>query len=353
MSPVAAFFAELGHAFLEASPYLVLGYFVAGLMKEFVSRERMTRQLGGHGVGPVARAVGAGAVLPICSCGIIPLGIGFFRNGAARGTVLAFMTSSPVISPVTVVMVLSLLGAGFLGGFAFLAIVGSLILGWAVNRITRNGPDGREATDEATAAGGVMSRGQRFWRGQKWAFFGMGSRVSVDLLIGIALAAAFRSVIPEEWVMRWLGTTSPWAMVVVTLVMLPIYTCSVPSIPVAQALLMVGAHPGVVLAYLIAGPSTNLGELNAIRGAMGVRSMGLYVAALLVLAIGGGWVFGQFYDAAVFAGDWRMEPLPVSGEEHGGGHDHGGHGVALWRIPMVALVGAVIAKGIVDKFRRG
>ncbi len=46
--------------------------------------------------------------LPICSCGVIPLGISMYYSGAYLGPVLAFMTSTPIINPIAVVLCLGL-----------------------------------------------------------------------------------------------------------------------------------------------------------------------------------------------------------------------------------------------------
>lgn len=87
--------AALLVALAQAAPYVVLGYLIAALVREFVSVEALTAGFGRDGLGPVARAVSVGALLPICSCGVIPLGVGLVRGGAAVGTTLAFMFAAP------------------------------------------------------------------------------------------------------------------------------------------------------------------------------------------------------------------------------------------------------------------
>lgn len=114
MEHVSLFFNSLFMALAMSAPYLVLGYVAAALIKEFVSRESLAKHLGERGIRPVLNAVGMGALLPICSCGVIPLGVGLHRAGAARGTAISFMTSTPVISPVSILMVGMMLGPLFL-----------------------------------------------------------------------------------------------------------------------------------------------------------------------------------------------------------------------------------------------
>ncbi|MCS4465357.1 permease [Clostridium botulinum] len=41
-------------------------------------------------------------LLPICSCGVIPLGLSLYYSGAYLGPTLAFIASTPIINPIAV-----------------------------------------------------------------------------------------------------------------------------------------------------------------------------------------------------------------------------------------------------------
>ena len=138
MQQVSLFFNSLVMALAMSAPYLVLGYVAAALIKEYVSRESIATHLGDRGLRPVLHAVGIGALLPVCSCGVIPLGVGVHRAGAARGTALSFMTSSPAISPISIVMVGMMLGPLYLVTYAGVALTGSILIGLIGNRLLRD-----------------------------------------------------------------------------------------------------------------------------------------------------------------------------------------------------------------------
>ena len=110
----------------EAAPFILIGLLIAGIMREFVPARVLKKRLGGSGIAPVLRALGLGALLPICSCSTIPLGLGMARSGAGIGTTLAFMTSAPAISPITIILGISLLGPMLLGTYSLLVLCGSL-----------------------------------------------------------------------------------------------------------------------------------------------------------------------------------------------------------------------------------
>jgi len=128
----------------------------------------------------------------------------------------------------------------------------------------------------------------RIRRAAHWGFFDLGTEVSLDLLFGLTLATLVSLLVPANWIATWLGGAGILSLLFIVLLSLPIYTCSVPSLPVVQKLLLLGASPGVAFAYLVAGPATNLGELTVIRRSMGMRTTLYYTVSLMVIAIGGG-----------------------------------------------------------------
>lgn len=53
----------------EMSPYLLLGFLIAGIMHAFVPRRLYSRYLAGNGFRSAALAALLGVPLPLCSCG--------------------------------------------------------------------------------------------------------------------------------------------------------------------------------------------------------------------------------------------------------------------------------------------
>lgn len=115
LQTLASFGAALAAVLAQSAPYVVLGYLVAALLHEFVAVEALTRGFGRSPWG-VLRAVGVGLLLPVCSCGVVPLAVGLRRGGAALGTVLAFLVAAPATSPVAILVAWSALGAPLRSG---------------------------------------------------------------------------------------------------------------------------------------------------------------------------------------------------------------------------------------------
>ncbi|MCK5821731.1 MAG: permease, partial [Bacteroidales bacterium] len=67
------------------APYLLLGFLFAGLLKAYFPQRGISRYLGKPGFKSSTNASLLGVPMPLCSCGVIPTGISFYRNGATKG----------------------------------------------------------------------------------------------------------------------------------------------------------------------------------------------------------------------------------------------------------------------------
>jgi hypothetical protein len=304
---------KLFTALLESAPYVVLGFIIAGIMKFWVPQDVLQKHLGGKSSSSLIKAVSVGSILPLCSCGTIPLGIGLFRSGAAIGNILAFMTSTPLLSPVLVALSLSFLGVKLTVTFVVGAILGAYAIGFFGNRFFMNSKDSslqdncKKQYDRDNDA--KMQSKSKLSQTLKWSFLELGADVSFDITIGLSIAALLLIFLPMEWISSWLGQQDVYTLIYVILLGIPVYACSIPSIPVVQGLLLLGASPGAAVAYMIAGPATNLGELNAISKSMGPKLAVYYAFSLVILALVG----GLFTDQFVFP-DYQYHAFRVKGE---------------------------------------
>lgn len=83
------------HILLEAAPYVLIGFFAAGLLKALIPDDIVARHLGHNGASSVFKASLFGIPLPLCSCGVIPAAIGLRKQGASKGATASFLISVP------------------------------------------------------------------------------------------------------------------------------------------------------------------------------------------------------------------------------------------------------------------
>jgi uncharacterized membrane protein YraQ (UPF0718 family) len=338
----------------------VLGFFIAGIMRFYVPPGILQQHLGAGSTSSLFKSVGVGCVLPLCSCGTIPLGIGLFRSGASIGNMLAFMTSTPILSPVLVTVSLKLLGWKLTVALVVTAIVGSFIMGLIGNRIFKNPRTKKtdcKTTKNFERVTPKKEPNTKLLKTLKWSFLDLGADVSVDILIGLGIASILLAFLPLEWISTWLGQQDISTLLYVILLGIPVYACSIPSLVVVQGLLLLGATPGAAIAYMIAGPATNLGELNAIRKSMGKRPAIFYGISLIVLALVAGLITDQFvfpdyqYHAFRVQGELVVQqccvPL-IFGDSVGGPT---AYSIPFWHWPFGVILASVIVYGTIKKLR--
>jgi uncharacterized membrane protein YraQ (UPF0718 family) len=122
----------------EMSPYLLFGFFFAGLLKAYVPKEKYIRHIAKPDFSSVLWATLSGIPLPLCSCGVIPTGISLHKEGASKGATISFLTSTPQTNIDSIMATYSLLGLPFAIIRAFAAFFSGLAGGITANKLDKN-----------------------------------------------------------------------------------------------------------------------------------------------------------------------------------------------------------------------
>ena len=127
------------------SPYLLLGFTLAGLMHAFVPRAMYSRYLSGNNFRSVLAAAILGIPLPLCSCGVIPTAMSLRKDGASKGATISFLIATPQTGIDSIIATYSLMGLPFALLRPFAALVTALFGGALANRVGKN--DNTEKAD--------------------------------------------------------------------------------------------------------------------------------------------------------------------------------------------------------------
>ena len=143
-----AWLAEIWLLLCESGPYLLVGFFLAGLLKVLIPERWILRHLGSNSFGAVAKAALVGAPLPLCSCSVVPTAISLKQAGASKGATSAFLISTPETGVDSVGITLALIDPVMAIMRPVTAILTAMGCGWAVNLSEAKGgpePAGEEA----------------------------------------------------------------------------------------------------------------------------------------------------------------------------------------------------------------
>lgn len=289
MDYVWAFVAMLN----AMSPYLMLGFFIAGVLHAFVPATIYSRYLAGNGFRPVALAALFGVPLPLCSCGVLPTAVALRRSGASRAASTSFLIATPQTGVDSIAATYSMMGLPFAILRPVAALVTALAGGLAVGRLERKGGEA-----EADAAPGnyefsalKSTLAGRMVEALRYGFFEMMQNIGRWFLLGLVVATLITVLVPDDFFSTY-ARYPLLNMVLILIVAVPMYICATGSIPIAAALMLKGLSPGCALVMLMAGPAANVASMLVIGKAFGRRTTIAYLASIVV----GAMAFGLIVD---------------------------------------------------------
>lgn len=303
-----------------ASGWLMISFFLAGILHNVLSAKKFQNHLGNRKISSLMKATVSGMFLPICSCGVIPLGISMYYSGAYLGPVLAFMTSTPIINPIAVVLCLGLLGPKItliyvLSGFFVPMLVGILGNHFGGRQICVN--YGVESEDEF----GIIELEEEestLWQklkdGIRWSFEDLSLTVSKYVVLGMICAGFITTVFPSAVIQKYLGSPDFISLGSIAVLACIMYVCAIGHIPFIAALVASGAAPGIAITFLIAGAATNLPELISISKVIGKKSAAIYSLTLVISSIIIGYITNLIVPVGylAIAGGYASESIKIA-----------------------------------------
>ena len=284
---IQSFFMSLLNVVCEMAPYLLLGFFIAGVLHVFVPQKFYANYLSRNNKLSVVWATLLGVPLPLCSCGVIPTAIGLRNEKASKGAIASFLIATPQTGIDSILATFSLMGLGFAIIRPTAALITGVCGGLLVNRLVRE-----DDVKEDVSTSCQIESGNRIWRVLKYAYYDMLRDIGLRLLIGLVVAALIQVAVPDEFFLSF-GSQPLLQMLVILVIAVPMYICSTGSIPVVAALMMKGLSPGAALVMLMAGPAVNLASILVVHKSMGRRFTSIYLMTIVGFAV----LFGLLLNA--------------------------------------------------------
>ena len=294
---------------LDASPYILFGILVAGLLKMFLSTDYIVRNLGRGRFKPVLKAALLGIPIPLCSCGVLPAAASLRKQGASRGATTAFLISTPESGVDSIAISWALLDpimtiARPLVAFvtAFAAGISQTLFGGVEdlkesdidnNCVVDGCCDGKDC--DPVEHNNHHSFLEKLRGGLKYAFGELWGDLAGWFAVGLLLAGVITALVPDELVTSYLGGGLS-AMLLMLLVGVPLYICATASTPIAAALILKGVSPGAALVFLLVGPATNVASLSVLVSMLGKRAVGIYLGAIAVISVLAGLMLDLIYN---------------------------------------------------------
>lgn len=270
--------------------------FIISYIQSFFPPERTKKILGRfHGIGANIIAALLGTVTPFCSCSSIPLFIGFTSAGLPLGVTFSFLISSPMVDLGSLVLLMSIFGTKVAVVYVLLGLVIAVVGGTLIKKLhlenqveefIRNEKQIDIPQEELM----VKERIKYAWEQVVETF----KKVFPYILVGVGIGAFIHNWIPEDGIVRFLGTGNPFGVIIATIAGVPMYADIFGCIPIAEALLAKGARLGVVLAFMMGVTTLSLPSIIMLKKAIKPKLLGLFIGICTVGIIIVGYAFNAF-----------------------------------------------------------
>lgn len=319
----------------EMAPYLLLGFFFAGLLHAFIPQQKIEKYFSGSPFLSSLRAAFLGVPLPLCSCGVIPTGTALYKNGASKGGTVSFLISTPQTGVDSILATFSLMGLPFAIIRPLAALITGVTGGFITGVITKNEVNDVNLGAATNQKKSVKDKVLDVFR---YGFVDFIQDISKWLVIGLVLAAVISALIPDNF-FEVLNLPPFLQMLMILVVSVPLYICATGSIPLAAVLILKGISPGAAFVLLMAGPATNAATITMIGKVLGKKSLFMYLSTIIVGALG----FGLLIDYALPV-EWFTSLL----NEHAG-HVHNAPLNALQITSAIVLAGLIV-NGYIQRY---
>ena len=281
--------------------FVLLSVLIFGIsyIQSYFPPERTKKILGRfHGIGANLIAALLGTVTPFCSCSSIPLFMGFTSAGLPVGVTFSFLISSPMVDLGSLVLLMSVFGARVAVMYVILGLVIAVIGGTVLEKMGMS----RYVEDFIKNALYIETEQERLTRRDRLVFardqlMNTIKKVAPYIFIGVGIGAAIHNIIPQTWVENLLGGNNPFAVVLATLVGVPMYADIFGTIPVAESLLFKGAGLGTILSFMMAVTTLSLPSMIMLKKAVKPRLLAAFIGICTVGIIVVGYLFNllQYY----------------------------------------------------------
>lgn len=229
-----------------------------------------------------------GIVTPFCTCSAIPLFLGFVQAGVPLGVTFSFLVASPMINEVALVLLLGLFGWKiallYIASGLLIAIFSGIIIGklQAENLV--------EEFVYQNKINANIKLEEQSWRERtryaKSYTLDIIKKVWLYILIGIGTGAWIHGYVPTDFLASFAGSDKWYAVPLVTLLGIPLYSNAAGVVPLVSVLTEKGVSMGTTLAFMMAVTGLSLPEFMILKKVIKTK-----LILILAAIVGAGIVF--------------------------------------------------------------
>ncbi len=237
-------------------PTFILAVLISAILSEIIPKHFFEKILGKSSFISILTSSIAGALIPLCACGMIPLATRLQKNGASWLIVISFLTAGNACS-ITAILLTLVLGLKI----TLLRLVFSILLGIITAylfvllniktlksiQIKNNEHKHDEDSYKQTLIKRIF-----------FEFVSLITSYGIWIIVAIIFATIISLFISEKFVLDLAGIKNIFSPILFSIIGFPFYFCAGSEIPISQALLEKGASTGSVLAFMASSGGVNI-----------------------------------------------------------------------------------------------
>ncbi|MBU1767624.1 MAG: SO_0444 family Cu/Zn efflux transporter [Candidatus Omnitrophica bacterium] len=302
---------------IEMAPYLLFGFFIAGILHVFMPRDKIYKHFSKASLSSVIKASLFGVPLPLCSCGVIPVAAHLNKEGASKGSTISFLISTPTTGVDSILATYSLLGPLFAIIKPVASFLGGILAGILVNvtdkeKTVSSPPKTFICSTCNITALHSHNLGEKIKSIFRYGFLELIKDTGKWLIIGVVVGGVIGYLVSPDIISKYLGKPQI-AYPIMLLVGIPMYVCATGSIPIAASLILKGMSPGAGLIFLFAGPATNTATISFVGGKLGKKVLFIYLFSIVFISVIFGFLIDYIWrisgnNMAIISGNMKMLP---------------------------------------------
>lgn len=275
------------HLLAEILPVFLIAIIASSLIDYYVSDETLQRIFGsGEGFMSVLMASFIGSLIPICTCGMIPLAIKLHEKGLKWPPLVAFLVAGNASSIpaliLTAIMGWQITALRFVTSVLFGILVAYLLVLLAPKDFRLDLQVQHHHHDDSCCAH-KKSVWQKLWQDILEI-----SRSFLPWILVAVVIATYISSISDTALMAQLlkPIQNPLlSAALASVIAFPFYFCAGADVPLSQEFIKLGMPIGTIISFMLASPGINLTSFLVYRKAVGLKLTIVFTLASIVAAV--------------------------------------------------------------------
>lgn len=273
-----AFIEQLFHYSICIVPAFVFALLISAILTEIIPESFFENVLSSKSFIFIIVSSVVGALIPLCTCGMIPLATKLQKKGASWLMVISFLTAGNA-SSITAILLTLTLGLKITLLRFIVSVIFGILVSYVFVLIFK--PEISSFINKAscTESSKVTALPLKIFHEFKGLLFCFGPWVIAAVLIGTIISFYLN---PES-VIKIAGIENILSPFILSLCGFPFYFCAGSDLPISKVLLEKGASLGSVIAFMTASPGINFTTFLIYQKWLGFKKAIVYLFISVVV----------------------------------------------------------------------